>query len=73
MTIASDTFVTGTVVAARLAPEMVDTFDPIMRRLLCGQQFFVKLADGRWCPQGCSLGLPAHFDFSDLLAPVPRD
>lgn len=72
MTTAADTFVTGSVVAARLAPEAVDTFDPVMRRLLCGKQFFVKTADGRWCPQGCLLGLPCHFDFSDLLAPVHR-
>jgi len=72
MQIASDTFVTGTVVAATLAPDAVGSLDPVLRRLMCGKQFFVKLADGRWCPQGCQLGLPCHFDFSQLQAPVPR-
>jgi hypothetical protein len=43
-----------------------------MRPLLTGQQFFIKLADGRWHPQGCQLGLCRCFDFTDLLAPVER-
>jgi hypothetical protein len=72
MTIATDTYVTGSIVAASLMPKATDSFDPVLRRLLAGQQFFVKLADGRWCPQGCQFGLPCHFDFSDLLAPVAR-
>lgn len=70
--IAIDPYVTGSVVAARLAPETVETFDPVMRPLLAGQQFFVKLADGRWHPQGCQMGLCQCFDFSELQAPVAR-
>ena len=70
---ATDTFVTGSVVAASLAPQAVDSFDPVLRRLLAGQQFFVKLADGRWKPQGCQLGLGCQcFEFSDLQHPVER-
>lgn len=73
MTPATDTFVTGTVVAASLAPQAVDSFDPVLRRLLAGQQFFVKLADGRWKPQGCQLGLGCRcFEFNDLQHPVER-
>jgi hypothetical protein len=69
---AQDPFVTGSVVAAKLAPSTVAGFDPVLRRLLAGQQFFVKLADGRWHPQGCQLGLCECFDFSELLGPVAR-
>jgi len=73
MTPAIDPFVTGSVVAASLAPHAVDAFEPTLRRLLAGQQFFVKLADGRWKPQGCQLGLGCCcFDFSDLQHPVER-
>ena len=72
MTLAIDTYVPGSVVAASLAPTAVDSFDPVLRRLLKGQQFFVKLADGRSRPQGCQLGLSACFQFSDLLEPVQR-
>ena len=73
MTPATDTYVTGSVVAASLLPQAVSSFDPVLRRLLGGQQFFVKLADGRWRPQGCQLGLGCCcFSFSDLRAPVPR-
>ncbi|HEX2544874.1 MAG TPA: hypothetical protein VHL79_08350 [Ramlibacter sp.] len=72
MTIASDPFVTGSVVAASLSAGAVASFDPVLRRLLKGQQFFVKLADGRWRPQGCQLGLGCCcFEFSDLQVPVP--
>lgn len=73
MTTATDTFVTGTVVEASLAAPAVDAFDPLLRRLLAGQQFFVKLADGRWRPQGCQLGMGCCcFAFSDLQHPVAR-
>ena len=73
MTLATDTFVTGSVVAASLAPQAVDMFDPVLRRLLAGQQFFVKLADGRWKPQGCQLGLGCLcVEFADLQHPVER-
>ena len=70
MTFAIDSFVTGSVVAASLAPQASIGFDPVLRRLLVGQQFFVKLADGRWRPQGCQLGLGCCcFEFSDLRDP----
>lgn len=73
MTPALDTYVTGTVVAASLAPQAMDSFDPVLRRLLAGQQFFVKLADGRWRPQGCQLGMGCRcFEFGDLQHPVER-
>ncbi len=69
---APDTFATGSVVAARLAPESVGGFDPVLRRLLSGPQVFVKQADGRWRPKGCQLGLARCFDYEELLGPVPR-
>ena len=71
MTQATDIYVTGSVVAASLVPQAVDLFDPVMRRLLAGQQFFIKLADGRWKPQGCQLGLGCCcFEFADLRDPI---
>ena len=72
MTAATDLYVTGSVVAASLEPQAVDRCDPWLRRLLIGPQFFVKQADGRWCPQGCQLGRACCFDFSDLHSPVLR-
>lgn len=72
MPIALDPYVTGSVVAARLSQATLEGFDPVMRPLLTGQQFFIKLADGRWHPQGCQMGLCQCFDFSELLAPVER-
>ncbi|HEX7891992.1 MAG TPA: hypothetical protein VF522_21770 [Ramlibacter sp.] len=70
----ADTFVPGNVVVAALLPQAVHSFDPVLRRLLAGQQFFVKLEDGRWRPQGCALGLGCCcFEFSDLQAPELRD
>jgi hypothetical protein len=66
MTTATDSFVTGSVVAASLAPHAADGLDPVVRRLLAGPQYFVKLADGRWCPQGCQLGRACCVEFSDL-------
>ena len=68
----TDSFATGSVVAAALAPQAVDTFDPVLRRLLAGTQNFVKQADGRWRPCGCQLGLAHCFEYSDLLTPVQR-
>lgn len=66
---ATDTYVTGSVVAASLAPQAVAGCDPWLRPLLLGPQFFVKQADGRWCPQGCQLGRACCFEFSDLRDP----
>ncbi|NML42492.1 hypothetical protein HHL11_01940 [Ramlibacter sp. G-1-2-2] len=73
MTTVTDPFATGSVVAATLAAEAVFDFDPVLRRLLAGPQFFVKQADGRWRPKGCQLGLARCFDFCDLLQPVSRE
>lgn len=67
-----DTYVTGSVVFAKLATETLASFDPVVRPLLAAQQFFVKLADGRWHPQGCQMGLCQCFDYSDLMGPVQR-
>jgi hypothetical protein len=69
---ATDTFVTGSVVAARLSRASLEGLDPVLWPLLAGQQFFVKLADGGWHPQGCRLGLCECFEYSELLAPVAR-
>jgi hypothetical protein len=68
----TDLYATGSVVAASLEPQAVQRCDPWLRRLLLGPQFFVKMADGRWCPQGCQLGKACCFDYSDLLEPVAR-
>ena len=68
----TDSFATGTEVTAWLAPDALDDFDPVLRRLLGGAQSFVKQADGRWRPRGCELGLARCFEFDDLLAPVAR-
>jgi hypothetical protein len=72
MTPVADTFITGNIVAASLMPQAMERFDPVLRRLLAGPQFFVKLADGRWRPQGCHLGLSCCFEFEQLQAPVQR-
>ena len=71
-TVVSDPFSTGSVVAATLSPEVIDDFDPVLRRMLGGTQVFIKQADGRWKPRGCQLGLARCFEFTDLLAPVAR-
>jgi hypothetical protein len=73
MTEVTDSYAAGSVVAASLAPQAVDGFDPVVRGLLRGQQFFVKQADGRWHLCGCPLGLARCFAFADLLRPVPRN
>jgi hypothetical protein len=68
----TDTFAAGSEITAWLAPEALDSFDPVLRRLLGGAHAFIKQADGRWRPRGCHLGLARCFEFSDLLAPVSR-
>lgn len=72
MSTAPDTFAAGSVVAARLSPQAVDMFDPVLRRLLSGPQVFIKQADGRWRPRGCQFGLARCFEFGELLSPIPR-
>lgn len=71
-TLAADSFDTGHMVEAKLAPHALDGFDPMLRRLLGGHQLFVKQADGRWRPRGCSLGLAQCFDYADLLSPASQ-
>jgi len=68
----ADTFSPGSTVAASLTPQTLDSFDPVLRRLLGGTQVFVKQADGRWRPRGCELGLARCFAFEDLLSPCAR-
>ena len=63
---AQDPFVPGSVVAAALAPATLSQFEPMLRRLLTGTQLFVKQADGRYIPRGCSLGLAHCFEYSEL-------
>ena len=45
----------------------------MLRRLLCGKQYFVKQADGTYRPRGSELGLPRYFEFTDLQAPPLRE
>lgn len=73
MNTALDTFATGSVVAASLAPKAVHMFDPVLRRLLAGTQNFIKQANGQWRPCGCQLGLAHCFAYEDLQIPAPRD
>ena len=67
-----DSFDAGTVIAAWLSPGQLSELEPIIRRLLSGQQLFVKQADGRYLPKGWELGLAKPFQFSDLYAPALR-
>lgn len=67
-----DSFDAGTVVAACLSPGILDQLEPVLRRLLAGQQLFVKQLDGTYKPKGCALGLARSFEFSDLHAPALR-
>lgn len=65
---ACDTFDTGTVIAATLAPTTLSRFEPVLRRLLGGTQHFVKQPNGRYRPSGCSLGLGQQcFEFDELV------
>ena len=63
-----DSFDAGTVVAAWLSPGILGELEPVVRRLLAGQQLFVKQPDGTYKPKGCALGLARSFEFSDLHA-----
>jgi hypothetical protein len=67
-----DSFDTGTVIAAWLSPGTFGALDPVVRRLLAGQQLFVKQPDGSYRPKGSPLGLARSFDFSDLHEPALR-
>lgn len=67
-----DSLDAGTVIAAWLSPATLGQLEPILRRLLVGQQLFVKQRDGSYRPKGCELGMARSFDFSDLHAPAVR-
>jgi hypothetical protein len=67
-----DSFDAGTVIAAWLSPGTLGQLEPVMRRLLCGQQLFVKQPDGSYRPKGSELGLARSFEFSDLHSPALR-
>ncbi len=67
-----DSFDAGCVVAAWLDPATLGQFEPMVRRLMVGQQLFVKQPDGSWRPKGSQLGLPRSFEFADLQGPALR-
>jgi hypothetical protein len=67
-----DSFDAGTVVAAWLSPGALGELEPVLRRLLAGQQLFVKQRDGTYRPKGSELGLARAFEFADLHAPALR-
>ena len=67
-----DSFDSGSVIAAWLSPSILGELEPVLRRLLAGQQLFVKQADGTYRPKGCQFGLAHSFDFADLHQPTLR-
>ncbi len=72
MQYAQDSFDAGTVVAARLSPGLLGELEPMLRRMLAGQQLFVKQRDGSYRPKGCQMGLARSFSFDDLHAPAQQ-
>lgn len=67
-----DSFDAGTVVAACLSPGILGQLEPMLRRMLAGQQLFVKQRDGGYRPKGCQMGLAQSFSFTDLQEPAQR-
>ena len=67
-----DSLDAGTVVAAWLSPVKLGELEPMLRRLLSGQQLFVKQRDGSYRPKGCELGFARSFQWSDLREPALR-
>jgi hypothetical protein len=67
-----DSFDPGTVIAAFLSPSILGELEPVLRRLLAGQQLFVKQHDGSYRPKGCEFGLARSFSFADLHTPTLR-
>ena len=63
---AAASFTPGSVVAAALAPQVLENFDPVLRLMLRGTQDFVKQTDGSWRPRGCSLGYCGCFESDQL-------
>lgn len=70
MQFVQDSFDAGNVVAAWLSPGTLGELEPMLRRLLAGQQLFVKQRDGSYRPKGFELGLARRFEFHDLHAPA---
>jgi len=73
MQFVQDSYDAGNVVAAWLSPGTLGRLEPVLRRLLCGKQLFVKQPDGTYRPKGSELGLAHYFEFSDLQAPALRE
>jgi hypothetical protein len=71
--VVEDSFNSGSVVAACLTPGTLCQFEPVLRRMLCGPQLFVKQPDGTYRPKGSELGLTKYFEFEDLQAPALRE
>ncbi|MEJ6021347.1 hypothetical protein [Ramlibacter sp. PS4R-6] len=67
-----DTYHPGSVIAAWLSPAILGELEPMLRRLLVGQQLFVKQDDGTYRPKGCQFGLARSFAFADLNQPTLR-
>jgi len=67
-----DSFDPGSVIAAWLSPGILGELEPILKRLLGGQQLFVKQSDGSYRPKGCEFGLARSFAFADLHEPTLR-
>lgn len=67
-----DSFDAGSVVAAWLCPAALGQLEPVLRRLMSGQQLFVKQPNGTYRPKGSELGLPRSFEFADLQGPALR-
>jgi hypothetical protein len=67
-----DSLDAGTVVAAWLNPVKLGELEPMLRRLLSGQQLFVKQRDGSYRPKGCELGFARSFQLEDLREPALR-
>ncbi len=62
----TDSFDVGTVIAACLSPMTLGELEPMIRRLLSGQQLFVKQRDGSYRPKGCQMGMARSFSFDQL-------
>jgi hypothetical protein len=72
MQVVQDSLDAGTVIAAWLSPGLLSELEPMLRRMLAGQQLFVKQRDGSYKPKGCELGLARCFDFTDFYSPTVR-
>ena len=67
---ALDSYDAGAVIAACLSPVTLGALEPMLRRLLGGQQLFVKQRDGSYRPKGCQMGMARSFSFDELTRPA---